>query len=81
MYNLDIRMRNFRSSAESGFCQRVSHALRSVSSFTTAPAVTGVLCPDVPGGRLLIAGLCCAFYWLIAALNLAAGPAGFVRGL
>jgi hypothetical protein len=69
------------TSAESGFCQRVGHALRSVSSFSTAPAVTGVLCPGVPGGRLLVAGLCCAFYWLIAALNLAAGPAGFVRGL
>jgi hypothetical protein len=48
-------------SAESGFCQHVSHVLRPVSSFSTAPAVTGVLCPDVPGGSLLIAGLCCAF--------------------
>jgi hypothetical protein len=52
---------NSLTSAESGFCQRVSHVLRSVSSPSTAPAVTGVLCPDVPGGRLLIAGLCCAF--------------------
>ena len=49
--------RNALNSAESGLCQRVSHALRSISSFSTAPAVTGVLCPDVPGGRLPIAGL------------------------
>ena len=43
--------RNALNSAESGFRQRVCHALRPVGSFSAAPAVTGVLCPDVPGGR------------------------------
>jgi hypothetical protein len=38
-------------SAESSFCQRVGGALRLIGSFIAAPAVTGVLGPDMPGGR------------------------------
>lgn len=37
---IDLRIDEVLISAESGFCQRVSHALRSVSSPSTAPAVT-----------------------------------------
>ena len=43
--------RNALNSAESGFRQRASHSLCPISSFSAAPAVTGVLCPDVPSGR------------------------------
>jgi hypothetical protein len=39
------------NSAESGFRQHVSHALRPISSFSAAPAVTDALYPDVPSGR------------------------------
>jgi hypothetical protein len=43
---------NVLISAESGFCRRVGGALRLISSFIAAPAVTGVLGPDMPGGRV-----------------------------
>src|SRR6266567_3299896 len=48
---IDMRTNEILISAESGFRQRASRALRPISSSSAAPAVTGVLCPDVPGGR------------------------------
>jgi hypothetical protein len=40
-----MRANEILISAESGFRQRVCHALRPAGSFGAAPAVTGVSCP------------------------------------